>query len=214
MAENVLKTFIAGEKITASDTNSNNRYLQNLNTATAQELQAYLEQEIERLENRISGAIYQPGDIKHVPHDKNQPGFLKCDGSSLLREDYPDLFTAIGTIYGAADDYHFNIPDFQGCFLRGFGGNSASIGTKQNSAVPNITGQINYGRGFQDTGTQQTGALSYTVWGSSGNGLGNTDGAGRISSRMNIDASRSSSVYQNVNEARGVNYAVNYWIKY
>lgn len=40
--------------------------------------------------------------------------WLLCDGSSLLRADYPDLFTVIGTIYGATDGTHFNIPDLQG----------------------------------------------------------------------------------------------------
>lgn len=40
--------------------------------------------------------------------------WLLCDGSSLLRTDYPDLFTVIGTTYGAADSTHFNIPDLQG----------------------------------------------------------------------------------------------------
>ena len=38
-------------------------------------------------------------------------GWLICDGSSKLRTDYPDLFTAIGTAYGTADSTHFNIPD-------------------------------------------------------------------------------------------------------
>jgi microcystin-dependent protein len=40
--------------------------------------------------------------------------FLPCDGSSLLRSDYPDLFTVIGTTYGAADSSHFNVPDLRG----------------------------------------------------------------------------------------------------
>jgi len=42
------------------------------------------------------------------------PKWLTCDGSSLLRTDYPDLFTVIGTTYGAADGTHFNIPDLRG----------------------------------------------------------------------------------------------------
>lgn len=46
-------------------------------------------------------------------------GWLLCDGSSVLRATYPDLFTAIGTAYGTADGTHFNIPDFRGRFLRG-----------------------------------------------------------------------------------------------
>lgn len=40
--------------------------------------------------------------------------WLLCDGSSLLRVDYPDLFSVIGTVYGAADSTHFNLPDLRG----------------------------------------------------------------------------------------------------
>jgi len=41
-------------------------------------------------------------------------GWLLCDGSSLLRADYPALFAVIGTTYGAADGTHFNVPDLAG----------------------------------------------------------------------------------------------------
>lgn len=40
--------------------------------------------------------------------------WLDCDGASLLRTDYPDLFNVIGTTYGAADGTHFNLPDLRG----------------------------------------------------------------------------------------------------
>jgi microcystin-dependent protein len=40
--------------------------------------------------------------------------WLLCDGASLLRASYPDLFTAIGTTWGAADGTHFNVPDMRG----------------------------------------------------------------------------------------------------
>jgi len=42
------------------------------------------------------------------------PKWLLCDGRSLLRTDYPDLFNVIGVLYGAVDGSHFNIPDLQG----------------------------------------------------------------------------------------------------
>jgi len=40
--------------------------------------------------------------------------FLQCDGASLLRADYPDLFAVIGTTYGSVDSAHFSIPDLRG----------------------------------------------------------------------------------------------------
>jgi len=39
------------------------------------------------------------------------PNWLDCDGASVLRSDYPDLFTVIGTTYGAVDGSHFNLPN-------------------------------------------------------------------------------------------------------
>lgn len=41
-------------------------------------------------------------------------GWLLCQGQSVLRADYPALFTAIGTTYGSADGTHFNVPDMRG----------------------------------------------------------------------------------------------------
>jgi microcystin-dependent protein len=40
--------------------------------------------------------------------------WLECNGTSLLRSAFPDLFSAIGTVYGAVDGTHFNLPDLRG----------------------------------------------------------------------------------------------------
>lgn len=47
--------------------------------------------------------------------------WLACDGASLLRADYPDLFTVIGTAYGAVDASHFSLPDLRGRVALRFG---------------------------------------------------------------------------------------------
>jgi len=47
--------------------------------------------------------------------------WLVCDGASVLRADYPDLFAVIGTAYGATDVSHFNLPDLRGVTLIGQG---------------------------------------------------------------------------------------------
>jgi microcystin-dependent protein len=49
------------------------------------------------------------------------PNWLSCDGASLLRTDYPDLFTVIGTTYGAVDSSHFNTPNLIGRVAVGAG---------------------------------------------------------------------------------------------
>jgi microcystin-dependent protein len=48
-------------------------------------------------------------------------GWLVCDGSSLDRSAYANLFAAIGTVWGAVDSTHFNIPDLRGRALVGQG---------------------------------------------------------------------------------------------
>jgi microcystin-dependent protein len=60
-----------------------------------------------------------PGKISMYGGATAPTGYLICNGASLLRADYPALFTAIGTGYGASDGTHFNIPDFRGIFPRG-----------------------------------------------------------------------------------------------
>lgn len=57
--------------------------------------------------------IFWPGDATSDPD-----GYLFCNGASLLRADYPDLFALIGTTYGAVDGDHFNLPDYRGRFFR------------------------------------------------------------------------------------------------
>jgi len=52
------------------------------------------------------------------------PDWLLCEGQSVLRSDYPDLFTVIGTTYGSVDGTHFNLPDLQGRSIIGQGSGS------------------------------------------------------------------------------------------
>lgn len=58
---------------------------------------------------RVIGEI-----IAYAGPTSPNPLWLLCDGSSLLRVDYPDLFNVIGSVYGAADASHFNLPDLRG----------------------------------------------------------------------------------------------------
>jgi microcystin-dependent protein len=45
-------------------------------------------------------------------------GWRLCDGSTLLISAYPDLFAAIGYIYGKASNGGFRLPNYEGYFLR------------------------------------------------------------------------------------------------
>ena len=63
--------------------------------------------------------------------------WLLCDGASVLRADYPDLFAVIGTTYGAVDGAHFSLPDLRDRVPMGVGGNA--LGVQLGSATHTLT---------------------------------------------------------------------------
>lgn len=62
----------------------------------------------------VANAGGQSGEVKMTARNSAPRGWILCQGQSLLRTAYPRLFTAIGTVYGAADSTHFNLPDMRG----------------------------------------------------------------------------------------------------
>lgn len=74
-------------------------------------------------------------------------GWMVCDGRELETHEYPELFSALGTLYGgkltSGDNFsYFNIPDLRGMFLRGIGNDEASTEsrTKASGGKDNCVG--------------------------------------------------------------------------
>lgn len=63
---------------------------------------------------------FMPGDVVHSAAPLTaRPGFFVANGAAVSRVDYPDLFLAIGTLYGYGDAATtFNLPDYRDGFLR------------------------------------------------------------------------------------------------
>lgn len=59
------------------------------------------------------------GVMVHYSGTTIPEGYLLCNGASLSRTEYPELFEVIGTKIGAVDSAHFNIPDLHHRFLEG-----------------------------------------------------------------------------------------------
>ena len=57
-------------------------------------------------------------------------GYLECDGSSISRTTYANLFAVIGTNFGSANINSFNLPETRGLFPRGW--NHSSTNTPYN----------------------------------------------------------------------------------
>ena len=138
-------------------------------------------------------------------------GYLFCNGASLSTTGiYSNLFGIIAYTYGGSGG-SFNIPNFNnGSFLRGFGGNSASIGTQQAENIKTHTHDIKFGynQAYQGTGGGYN-AYSSTApnYNNPGGNAGNL-GAGRVTTTSELNTAGSP------DETRVQNYSVYYCIKY
>jgi len=149
------------------------------------------------------------GEIVAYSSETIQTGFLECNGASLVRTDYADLFTAIGTVWGTADATHFNLPDLRGRFPRGWAHGQTTDPDRASRTASNTGGETG-----DKVGSQQTGMYSYHSHsvGYSGGIAGyvftNAGGWGTMTSGAG-------SIYANGgNETRPINAAVVFIIKY
>ena len=56
------------------------------------------------------------GLIAPYAGDNPPENWLKCDGSSLNRNEYSELYSVIGTLYGSTSSTNFSLPDLRGRF--------------------------------------------------------------------------------------------------
>lgn len=89
------------------------------------------------------------GTIQIYPGSTAPTGWMICNGSALSKTTYADLFAAIGTTYGDGGTT-FNLPDLSGKFVRGLGGNAASLGNTQNDDIKAHTHTISWQKGQAD----------------------------------------------------------------
>ena len=111
-----LITFMPGDKLLSSDINHNFNYL--------------------------SKGLVPVGTILSyagpIGNDNQPPeGFLFCNGLLYDRANYPELYNVIGNYWGGEGDI-FQIPDFQGRFLRGL--DTTSVVDPDSSERTNLLG--------------------------------------------------------------------------
>jgi microcystin-dependent protein len=77
--------------------------------------------------------------IEYASNGTLPDGYLSCDGSSVSRTTYADLFAAIGTTWGSGNgSTTFNLPSLNGYWLKG----SSTAGSSVSAGLPNITGSV------------------------------------------------------------------------
>ena len=73
-------------------------------------------------------------------------GYLLCNGASLLRTEYPELFEVLGTKCGSVDSAHFTLPDTHHRFLEGTT-TLSEVGSYIAAGLPNNYGVFTFARG-------------------------------------------------------------------
>lgn len=97
--------------------------------------------------------LMPPGAVAHFALSSAPAGWLKCNGATISRVTYADLFAAIGTTFGAGDgSTTFNLPDLRGEFLRGLDDGrgvdaSRALGSAQGHSLQSHNHQIPTGGG-------------------------------------------------------------------
>ncbi len=175
---------------------------------------AEFKQDIEALRDEVDtvAARLPAGFIAAWPGNTPPDGWLVCNGATVSRTTYADLFAAIGTTFGAGDgSTTFKLPDYQGDFLRGYlSGTSSAIGTRQAEGLPNITGQWNAtGVGTQLSSSGCFKGSNYTSGGETygGDGIANT-------THLKFSAANSNGLYGDSSHVTPRNNAVKWCIKY
>lgn len=135
----------------------------------------------------------------------SRAGCLLMNGAAVSRTTYAKLFALVGTTFGAGNGTTtFNLPDARGRTMQGANGNLMALLA---AGLPNITGLVNIGA----LGGTGSGALWNVPAGVTKRAMVDT---AENSGSINLDASRSSSIYGNSTTVQTPAIAVNYFIKY
>jgi microcystin-dependent protein len=81
-------------------------------------------------EEPVGTIVAWGGSTTNIPSE-----YILCNGASLDRDEYADLFDALGTVHGSIDSDSFNIPDLRNQFIVGAKGGSGADNTYPGLAV-------------------------------------------------------------------------------
>ena len=131
-------------------------------------------------QNENEVRLVQSGMIMLWAADSTPSGWLTCDGSVLTKTDHPDLFAAVGSVFGDGTEtaLQFRLPNFEKRFVRGWHSDYGAWGTGRNLfdastaapvnavAIPTgvQAGEIAHTHGLAGTwGNTAAGAHNHTV---------------------------------------------------
>ena len=155
--------------------------------------------------DRTLGTCIHDAKVGQIGYFTKDPGngWLLCDGKIYNAKKYPDLAAALASKY-VLSSTRIQVPDYQGDFLRVYGGNSGTVNTRQAEGLPNITGGFYGDMVSRDTNTHAYGAFDIGA----GNGQFGVITEYNLRNGFTFNASRSSSIYGRSSYVTPINTAV------
>lgn len=111
---------------------------------SVEEIRKRIQNSLVREENILPELLVPVGAVVSYISNKAPKGWLNCLGQEVSREEYADLFSVIGTTYGAGNgSTTFNLPDLAGRVAVGQGSGtgltSRSMGSKSGAESHTLT---------------------------------------------------------------------------
>ena len=132
-------------------------------------------EKIRKIECHITNMNLDVGDFKWSVSNNDFNGWLLCDGRSVSKAVYDDLFRVIGTSFGTENPSSFNIPDMRGRVLGGIG-HSGNVGDATHAlghsdGIENITLTSSQIPAHSHTGTTEARITGITSSGTTNNSV-------------------------------------------
>jgi microcystin-dependent protein len=130
-------------------------------------------EKVRKIETVITNMNLDIGDMKWSVATTDFKGWLLCDGRTVLRSDYADLFRIIGTSFGSTNSTNFRIPDATGKVIGAVGnaGNAGDVTHELGDVVgaENITLSSSQIPSHSHSGTSQASSTGITSSGTTNN---------------------------------------------
>lgn len=135
------------------------------------------------------------------PSDRDN--WLECNGQSISSAVYPELVALLGA----------TVPDYRGYFLRGVGGNSASLGERQGDALkhPTTESVLHFWKSFENCWA--TGVFSIPNQSEYGVTIKESNSGHSFPRKLRFDLANAWESGYTAVETRPVNRAVRYLIR-
>ena len=134
-------------------------------------------------------------------------GFLLCNGATVSRTTYANLFSAISTVYGTGDgSTTFTLPNLANKFIMGH----ETAGTAKSAGLPNITGTFHHG----STGAQNTVANGAFAINTAKTYTGDDNNSKSTGYQTTFAAKSSNSIYGASTTVQPPALTMRYYIKY